>query len=154
MNGSHLHQFLVTFPNVYAFFKGIFYIDKIPIYLRNHCFIICNTDTNEGPGKHWILFIKRKNIVECFDSLGIDNEKKALLEKYCKFKYATEIIYNETQYQPIDSISCGKFVLYFLMERYYNPDLDFEELLSECFSSDLKQNEIDVMEFFENLSEI
>lgn len=58
-----------------------------------------------------------------------------------------KIIFNETQFQDGSSESCGKFVLYFAIERMHNLDLSLEEILEEIFSTDCLQNETKVKEF-------
>lgn len=148
MNVAELRNFIEKFPNLLHHFKGVYFIDTLPRNLKNLSFIICNTDKHNGPGKHWIAFVKFKNYVECFDSLGINNDKKDLLLHYCRFNNVDFMYCNDTQYQSDESISCGKFVLYFLLERFYNLDLDFEELLTESFSFSHSINEKKVNNFF------
>lgn len=148
MNGLEIKNFILKFPNLKPHFKGIYFIDKLPLFVKKYSFLICNTDFSGNSGKHWIVFFKINNIIECFDSLGIDDEKKALLKKYCKFKNTKEILFNETVYQADNSLSCGKFVLYFVLERFYNLDMTFEEILSESFDFNPILNEKKVDDFY------
>lgn len=148
MNGQELKEFIELFPSLKNHFKGIFFIDKLPRFLKNYSFPICNTATSLEEGKHWIVFCKINQIVECFDSLGINEDRQNLLKTYCKFYNVKEIIFNETSYQPSNSFSCGKFALYFILERFFNLDLDFEELLSESFMFNHDLNEKIITEFY------
>ena len=65
-----------------------------------------------------------------------------MLEKYCKIRGITEIIYNETQFQLSTTNTCGKFVIYFLIQKSYNKDLNFNELLEDIFVNLPTQNEL------------
>jgi hypothetical protein len=62
-----------------------------------------------------------------------------------------ELIYNESQFQNIDSNTCGLFVLYFAIQRMHNLDLNFEEILEEIFDKDLLKNEQTVKTFCEQI---
>jgi hypothetical protein len=116
MQGSEFQTYFDKFPNLKKKFSGVFSIDTLPKRLKDRTFCICNTDTHNGVGKHWICFIKVEKIVECFDSLGISSEKKTLLKEFCHFN-AKRINFNETQFQKNDSSTCGLFCIYFIIER-------------------------------------
>ena len=74
---------LSHFPNLKKHFGGIFSADSLPIKIKPKSFIICNTDVEKGPGKHWYCVVKlNTSVLECFDSLGIDSEKKLFLETH------------------------------------------------------------------------
>ena len=91
-------------------------------------------------------FIKRTTL-ECFDSLGVNENKLNNLKTYCQFKTISKIDYNETSFQREDSDSCGLFVLYYIFKRMINLDLTFEELLEEIFETDNNLNELHVINF-------
>ena len=68
---------LSHFPNLKKYFQGVFSADTIPSKINNKSFLICNTDIKNGSGKHWYCVLKfAPSILECFDSLGIDDQKK------------------------------------------------------------------------------
>jgi len=46
--------------------------------------------------------------------------------------------------------SCGYFVLYFLINRFYNKDLPFNDLLNEIFVASHEKNENLVQKFKED----
>jgi hypothetical protein len=117
MQGNEFSTYFEKFSGFKKHFVGVFSIDTLPKTLKYRTFCICNTDTKDGPGKHWICFIKSEKLnVECFDSLGISNEKKDLLLKHCRFN-AKNVNFNLTQFQKSDSITCGLFCIYFIIER-------------------------------------
>jgi hypothetical protein len=119
MQGVEFYQYFEKFPEINKSFKGIFSIDTLPRRIKYRTFCICNTDTQNGTGKHWICFIKTdKSDIECFDSLGISSDKKELLIKHCNFK-GKHLKFNSNQFQKNDSITCGLFCVYFLIERYF-----------------------------------
>ena len=139
---------LSKFPNLKHKFCGTFSADTIPKQIKCKSFIICNTDVHKGIGKHWYCVVKlNKSVLECFDSLGIDERKKAFLTTNFNLKNITKIKYNVTQVQSSLSDTCGYFVLYFLIQRFHNQDLNFNDLLNEIFQKDVEQNEILVRNF-------
>ena len=151
MQGQEFYDYLSLFPNFKNHFKGIFSIDTLPKIIGYRKFIISNTDIQSGEGKHWFCFFQSsKKEIEIFDSLGIDEFKKSLLTKYCSFRLK-ELIFNTTAFQDLNSSSCGKFVLYFSIERMFNLDLTFEEFLQLIFDENVQKNETLVEEFCEEI---
>jgi hypothetical protein len=116
MQGHEFQRYFEKFPEINKCFIGIFSIDTLPKKLNYRTFCICNTDVQTGTGKHWICFLRSDKLsIDCFDSLGVTSEKKQLLLKYCHFKAKLNI--NLTQFQESDSITCGLFCVYFIIER-------------------------------------
>ena len=127
-------------------------IDNIPKSLKLNHFIICNIDKKDNPGLHWFIFLRySKSTIVCFDSLSIDESKKNLLTKNCKFRGVENILFNETKFQAEDTDSCGLFCLYFLIQSAFNQDLHFEVLLESIFKERTDVNEKIVKDFFANL---
>lgn len=60
-----------------------------------------------------------------------------------------KLIYNECSFQDSNSDTCGKFVLYFAIERMHNLDLTFEEILEDLFEINNLKNEEKVKKFCE-----
>ena len=60
-------------------------------------------------------------------------------------------MYNETQFQLSTTDTCGKFVIYFLIQKSYNKDLNFTELLEEIFVDIPSKNEIIIQKFFDKV---
>ena len=148
MISTEIISFFDTYPNLKKNFLGTFSIDTVPKTIPVNHFLICNTDTSSGSGLHWFaLFRFSKQDLECFDSLGISQEKKDLLTSL-NFKGVSNLVFNVTQVQPNESISCGQFAVYFLFERLHNLDFSFHELLNELFVDNLIKNEEEVKSFF------
>ena len=142
MLSSEFAEKLSQFPNLRKHFNGVYSADTIPIRLRNKSFIICNTDIEKGSGKHWYCIVKLKNsVLECFDSLGIDSEKKTFLKSHLNQKNIQKIKFNVTQVQSSVSDTCGHFVLYFIVHRFHNQDLTFTELVNNIFEKNVEKNE-------------
>ena len=142
MQGFEFLNYFEKFPYLKKHYRGIFAIDTLPKVLKYRQFMICNSDTSNGTGQHWFCYIKtEKSKVECFDSLGINDEKKLFLESH-KFRGVKELHFNETQFQESETNTCGLFTIYFIIERMHNLDVPFLEILEELFdANDLKINE-------------
>lgn len=149
MLSSQFQESLQCFPQTIKFFDGIFAADLIPHKLRKNRFIICNTDTSDKPGSHWFCLIRFNESIECFDSLGVNEAKKTFLLSLplCTQSNALELEFNCTQVQSNESSSCGEFVLYFLIQRLHNRDLEFNDLLNDIFDIDPSKNEMRVKSF-------
>lgn len=147
MLGIQLNEFFESLPNFKRFFLGVYSIDTCPKKIPLNHFLICNTDLSSGSGLHWFaLFRFSRQDIECFDSLGVNQDKLEVL-KSLNFIGVSNLIFNVTQVQANDSASCGQFCLYFLIERLHNLDFSFDELMNELFVSDLNKNEDEVQKF-------
>ena len=142
MFSNEFEKKLSHFPNLNKHFGGVYSSDTIPLRIRQKSFIICNTDVQKGSGKHWYCILKSEaNTLECFDSLGIDQAKKQFLKHSCHFPSIKKIRFNLTAVQSSDSSSCGLFVLYFLIHRFHNKDMSYDDLLNEIFVESKSTNE-------------
>ena len=154
MNGDDLKRFIEPINSAKKYFKGIYSINTLPQKLSIPSFLICNFDVESNPGSHWFcLFKTSKNILECFDSLGLNDEKQHLIKKYCKIRYVISLNYNETPVQNSSTSTCGKFVLYFAIQRLHNLDLSFSEILNEIFEENANNNEARVATFLQEISD-
>ncbi|MBM3937186.1 MAG: hypothetical protein FJ333_00830 [Sphingomonadales bacterium] len=68
-----------------TFFAGIFSADNIPKKIKHKHFIILNTDFKDGPGKHWYVVVRLHNLLECFDPLGVSEDRKHFISTNLKF---------------------------------------------------------------------
>lgn len=149
MLGSEISAKIESYPCVKNNFKGIFAIDTIPSNLKVHDFIIFNLDLSNEKGSHRLVLFKKSNSVfECFDSLGFNPEKQALFAKYNKSKSSKILKFNETVFQPIQSVNCGLYAIYFSINRLLNLDLSYKNVLSEYFTLNTEQNDKIVKDFF------
>ena len=152
MESSEFAIYFKKFPIVNKLFDGTFSIDTIPITLKLHHFIICNTDLSSGLGKHWFCLLRRsRNEIECFDSLGITEEKKKVIIQAVKIRGIQKLLINSSPVQLPTTDTCGKFCVMFVLERLHNFDMDFDELLNAIFSDDCSQNEQILANFFDDI---
>lgn len=152
MQTEELIHFLSKFNSIKQNFQGVYSITTIPILKLNH-FIIVNTDPHYNPGKHWFCLVRRKKYFELFDSLGVTEEKLEYLKEFINFRKRITFKYNETPLQSNNSISCGQFVLYFIVQRFHNLDLSFQDILDEIFEASIDINETLVQHFFNEFSQ-
>jgi len=139
---------LNNYPYLQNKLQGIYSADNLPKKIKTGHFIICNTDISTGIGKHWYCLLKlNPSILECFDSLGINEEKKLFLRTTFNNSKILKITYNVTQVQSSHSDTCGYYVLYFVVNRFYNQDLSFSKLLNEIFVASELENEKLVSKF-------
>ena len=107
----------------------------------------CFSSIASGGGKHWfLLFESSDEILELFDSLGSDKE---YIRTYLPYNAIYE--YNTFPVQCNNSELCGKFVLYFVVFRYFNLDGEFEDVLNEIFTTNCSTNEARVNKFLSSL---
>jgi hypothetical protein len=127
MIGAEIIQYFEGSKSLKKHFKGVFASDQVKdIFLKEKTFVVINTDSVEGTGKHWFALFKVSNLTECFDSLGLDADilKKRLESFRGDLK---PIVFNESPVQPETSVLCGWFCCYFATARLLNSDLSFEE---------------------------
>jgi Ulp1 family protease len=97
---------------------------------------------------HWYcLYRDSPTTIECFDSLGIDTEKKLFLQNFYQRSRVKQIDFNTAPVQECNTSTCGLFCIYFIFNRLLNLDLPFDVLLNEIFNEKLDQNEIKVKKF-------
>ena len=94
-----------------------------------------------------MLHRREKNYFELFDSLG--SSAKFVTKIFGKKSQHTICDFNTTTLQDPRSKTCGEFCLFFIIQRIFNDDLSFEEVLNESFTDVLEDNEKRVKEFFE-----
>lgn len=80
-------------------------------------------------------------------------KKKSFLKNNLQIQGVKEIEFNITQFQKNDTNTCGKFALYFIINRLFNMDYCFSDFLEEIFEEDLNKNEEKVNEFYNELSQ-
>ena len=71
-------------------------------------------DSQIGPGTHWVAYRNNKNGSEYFDSFGLIMPNKVM--KYLMIN-EKQIFYSGDEIQERDSVLCGYWCLYYLLER-------------------------------------
>lgn len=96
---------------------------------------IVNLDNHNGPGTHWVSFIKKNNIIYYFDAFGLPPPKNIL-------KINNKIIYyNIYNIQDIEEKACGYYCLFFIyhMDKYNN---DYKKMLDLFVNNPLENKKI------------
>ena len=108
MDNEQLNDVLLGYP------VNVCCADEIKI--QKGRFVISNTDTCQGPGKHLVAFyFPKRGPYEFFDSLGNRPEEYGVgLEK----KLSKPYLKNFGQIQQSTSNVCGLYCAYYVMKRY------------------------------------
>ena len=125
MNNLELEQMLKGYP------VRICSADTI----KMERFVIANTDTRDGPGKHWVAFCFTDNGPdEVFDSLGKTPE-------YYGFGHVLRKPYltNCNRLQDMGSHTCGLYCIYYVMRRY--TQMTMEDLVKGFSVGELEMND-------------
>ena len=96
-------------------FRGIYSRDNLPSKINEPEVGIINLDNHIGPGTHWVCYRNDdKNVCEYFDSFGLIMPTE--IQKYLQTS-GEKIIYSTDEIQERDSVLCGYWCLYYLLER-------------------------------------
>ena len=93
--------------------RGIYSRDGLPQKIKKECGII-NLDDMKGPGTHWVCYRNLDSFTEYFDPFGLGPPNEA--EKYFNTS-GKEIFYSIDEIQSRNTVFCGYWRLYFLLER-------------------------------------
>lgn len=99
--------------------------------------MITNTDTRNGPGKHWVVFyFTDRRPDEFFDSLGNTPEYYNVgFERVLQKHYLTMC----DRLQDFGSNTCGLYCIYYVMCRYAG--MTMKDLVKVFSVRDLEMNE-------------
>lgn len=105
--------------------------------IKKNRFVIANTDTRGGPGKHWVTFcFTDKGPDEFFDSLGKTPEYYSVgFERVLQGDYLTI----SDRLQDFKSDTCGLYCIYYVMCRYAG--MTFKDLVKVFSVSELEMND-------------
>lgn len=145
LNTIQLKLFLKKILNSNKFQVGA--VDEIKEF-NFPIFAIINNQPKHLPGQHWLaLYCKRKGgELEVFDSAG------GVVKDYFSYinglarKYRLRITKNVHIIQPLDSVLCGYFCLYFLYLK--SKGVSFNSILKSFNPDNLLYNAIKVKSFF------
>ena len=125
MNTSSLQCILRCDPILSKSVVGIFASDELPKLLNSFpVSFIVNTDKRMDPGRHWVAFyISSRTEGEFFDSYG--NSPSYYSNEFEKFfdRHGLKMTYNQKRLQGYDSIVCGQYCIYYLMQRCRGIDM-------------------------------
>ena len=97
--------------------KGVFSRDNLPTQHTRPALYICNTDTTQYPGEHWVIFFFPKEYhepIEYFDSYG---RSPHIYPEFVKFIGHNNFVYNDVLVQQPLAITCGYHVFYYGFSR-------------------------------------
>ena len=95
-------------------FRGIYSRDTLPKQILENEVGIINLDSQIGPGTHWVAYRNGKNRAEYFDSFGLIMPNQVMTYLNTSGK---PIYYSGDEIQERDSVLCGYWCLYYLLER-------------------------------------
>ena len=95
-------------------FRGIYSKDVLPDRIKRNEVGIINLDSQIGPGTYWVAYRNNKNGSEYFDSFGLIMPNEVM--KYLMIS-GKQIFYSGDEIQERDSVLCGYWCLYYLLER-------------------------------------
>ena len=97
--------------------RGIYSKDMLPKTIHNDEAVVINTqDYLDGGGTHWVCVVHQPDSddVEYFDSFGVQPSDVVL--DYMKTS-GKGVVYSDSHIQDINSVTCGYYVCYFILER-------------------------------------
>lgn len=123
-------------------FVGVFAKDRLPAQLppRRPLLLICNTDTHDRSGEHWIAMYIGHN-GEYFDSFAQD--VPVTFARYMN-KYCSTWKCNEQKLQSVISSFCGHYCVFYCLFKYLGYDMNS---ILNCFSDDTALNDLLVHNF-------
>ena len=95
-------------------FRGVYSRDALPQKILKDEVGIVNLDSQIGSGTHWVAYRNGKNVAEYFDSFGLIMPSE--IQKYLSTS-GKQIFHSGDEIQERDSVLCGYWCLYYLMER-------------------------------------
>ena len=98
-------------------YKGWFSSDQLPSKITAGSCAVINLDVSTSTGSHWVAYYILKDICIYFDSFGCrpSDQTVAFLKRSGK-----KIVYSNNEYQALNSIACGPFVIFFILWFYNN----------------------------------
>ena len=132
-------------------FEGVLAADQLLFRACNGklispAFYIVNTDPSSLPGKHWVVFYINDNCCEFFDSLGQSPDFYHAYFKQILIKHSCNYMYTPTRLQNYSSNMCGKYCIYYVMQR--TAAKTFKEIVSEFLPTQLDLNDQKLKRFF------
>ena len=96
------------------YFRSVFSKDMLPKQISERECGIINLDDHIGPGTHWVCYRNIDRFCEYFDSFGLPMpiEVKTYMTTGGK-----RLVYSTDEIQERDSVLCGYWCLYYLLER-------------------------------------
>ena len=80
---------------------------------HNTGYYVTDLDDSMGSGTHWVVMNIRRDIIEYFDSFGLNCPEEIIrVSNRLNLNY----VYNSTPYQDLLSVLCGYYCLHYMNE--------------------------------------
>ena len=129
-------------------FRGVFSKDVLPTQIKNKECGIVNLDNHIGPGTHWVAYRNIDRFCEYFDSFGLMMPSE--VKKYMATS-GKRLEYSGDEIQERDSVLCGYWCLYYLLERQKGRSILDTIHNSEFDMSDTSVNHRFIINYFKNI---
>ena len=130
------------------YFRGVFSKDVLPTQIKNKECGIVNLDNNIGPGTHWVAYRNIDRFCEYFDSFGLMMPSE--VKKYMATS-GKQLEYSGDEIQERDSVLCGYWCLYYLLERQKGRSILDVIHNAEFDMSDTSVNHRFIINYFKNI---
>ena len=132
ISNHDIDNVLKDIPN----YRGCFSKINLPNTLKDGTYIV-NLDNDRGT--HWtsLIYKKKSNICEYFDSFGILPPKDVI-----EFIGNKKMIYSSHHIQNISSSNCGFYCIYFIIERIIINKKPLDILLKFTNDGSIKNDKI------------
>ena len=130
------------------YFRGVYSRDDLPKQIKNKECGIVNLDTRIGQGTHWVAYRNVDRFCEYFDSFGLAMPLE--VEKYMTTS-GKQLEYSGDEIQERDSVLCGYWVLYYLLERQKGRSILGTIHNSKFDMSDTSVNHRFIINYFKNM---
>lgn len=111
--------------------------------------LVFNESKHDDEGSHFVCVYSTEDKIYYFDSMGLSLENDYI--KMFVFSCGRPVVLSDVQIQSFNSNMCGFFCICFLL--YMSLGMNFKNFF-KCFSSDLKLNDIIVIDFIKKMIEI
>jgi len=130
------------------YFRGVFSKDTLPKRINNKECGIINLDNHIGPGTHWVAYRNIDKFCECFDSFGLPMPVE--VQKYMATS-GKKLEYSGDEIQERNSVLCGYWCLYYLLERQKGRSILNTIHNAEFDMSDTSVNHRFIINYFRNI---
>lgn len=111
--------------------------------------VVFNESKHNDAGSHFVCAYATEDKIYYFDSMGLNLENDYI--KMFILSCGRTAVLSNVQIQSLNSNMCGFFCICFLL--YMSLGMDFKKFFN-CFSADLKLNDIIVIDFIKKMIEI
>ena len=144
LNSIQLWEALSENKVTQDFFNGIFALDHLDRINSTPGLVIVNTDPENKPGRHWLLFFFNiDETVDFFDSLGKSPYSYPVFIVNFMMKWAKQVKFSTERVQPEGSALCGHYCLYYAYSKCTGEKM--EQILSHMPSPQWIENCIPVL---------